>query len=331
MVSEGGERSGEFKTVRRRLDSVEVKPTEERAPAQREEKPRAVPPPVPRGRDRGEIRPTSNPVAPRPIPTTEPPREDPVVFQSDTPVGDLTAGANTVVDACGGCSEGAVMICGNRWALYSGDGGASFADVPLGSAFDMNPSPGIRGNPAGDQVIHYIPEIDRFVWVLLYYPEAGGLNAFSFALASPSDLAASAGRSGWYRSDVPSTFLGLGANWMDFPDVSVTGEHLYISVCSAMGTSTNGFVVARIPLGQLQVPGSFNCEFTNLADSNGMTHGRLVQETHGQAVWAAHADTNTLRVFAWPDGSGSYSWRDIDVQQWSGDDYVSMTPPIPAS
>jgi hypothetical protein len=97
-----------------------------------------------------------------------------------------------------------------------------------------------------------------------------------------------------------------------------------------MGTTTNGFVVARIPLAQLGSPSTIDVEWTNVADSDGMTHGRLVQEARDQAIWATHVDTNTLRVFTWPAGGG-FSWRDIDVQQWSRNDYSSLTPPVPAN
>jgi hypothetical protein len=334
MVSDNDARSGEGKVRRRELTSEEVVPTEERPPVRPEAKPEAVPPPVPRGKSEADIEPTSDPVTPRPVRPprpTEPPRDDPVVFETDTPVGDVTPTANTVVDACGGASGRAVMVCGNLWALYSDDAGATFVDVPLGSAFEMSAQAGVRGDPAGDQVIHYIPAIDRFVWVMLYYPEAGGLNAFGLALAKPSDLAASAGRSGWYRWTFPSTFFDLGANFMDFPDLAVTEEHLYLSFSSAMGSSTNGFVVARIRLEELDGSGSIGVEFTDLADSNGMFHGRLVQEPRGQAIWAAHVDTDTLRVFTWPDNDATTSWRDIDVQPWPIDDYTSMTPPVPSS
>lgn len=340
MASDQGKGPGQIKTIRRRLEGTDVKPTAERPPARKQEKPEAAPPPVPRGRRDGDIRPTSDPT--NPVSPTKPPKEeDPVVFETDTPVGGFTTDGNLVVDACGGCNEGAVMMCGNRWALYSNNAGANFVDVPLGSAFDMTATvPGVRGEPAGDQVIHYVPAIDRFIWLLLYYPEAGGLNSFSIAVAKPSDLAASGGQTGWHRWDFTSTFLGLGSNFIDFPDLAVTGDHLYISACSAMGTTTNGFVVSRVPLNQLASGGTIDVFSTDLADSNGMSHGRLVQNSNGQAVWATHVDANTLRVFNWPTGAAEPSVRDIDVQQWPWeidaqgnklDVFRSMTPPIPAN
>lgn len=332
----GGEGKGEGGSSQRKLRPVKIEPSDERPIPSREEKPDRVPPPVPPGRKQGEIRPTNDPFEPQPTPTTGPPRgEDPVIFGQDTPVGELTPNANLVVDACGAESESAVMITGNLWCLFSGDGGASFKDVPLGNVFDMQARPGRHGLPAGDQVVIYIREIDRFAWLLLYYPEVVSAteehSTYALALASPSDLTRSDGRSGWYVWEFDSTFLGLGDNSMDFPDLAITNQNLYISASSALGGFTNGYVVARIPIGQLSAPGTIDIGFTNLADSNGMTHGRLAQETRTAGIWTHHLDTNTLRVFDWADGNANFGWRDIDIQQWSLADYVSMTPPIPHS
>ena len=135
----------------------------------------------------------------------------------------------------------------------------------------------------------------------------------------------------------------LGANFMDFPDLTITDDFLYISVCPAKGANKIGFLAARIALNQLVGPGRIHFEFTDFATRDDrMFEGRLVQNAHGQAIWAAHVDTHAT-VFNWPMAArrlrSENSCPDVVRAPRSGPTdppgipipIKSMTPPVPAT
>jgi hypothetical protein len=94
-----------------------------------------------------------------------------------------------------------VFYTGNWYAAMSSDGGASFRYVDPFNSFP---------NPEGmefccDQVVHYVPSIDTFVWLMQYTEKPGGGNIQRLAFAKTADVAQ--GR--WRLYDIDSESLGI--------------------------------------------------------------------------------------------------------------------------
>jgi hypothetical protein len=88
----------------------------------------------------------------------------------------------------------------------------------------------------------------------------------------------------------------------------------------------SGLLVARLPLAQIRDRVTVNLNFTNPADSAVAYGCHVTQNAGNEVFWAGHNSTSQMRVFRWPENSGSYSWRDVNINSWSNTDYTSQAP-----
>jgi len=252
-----------------------------------------------------------------------------VEFVVDTPFGRVVTFTGIPPDMSGASSENVVFVSGNTFAAFSTDGGINFTALDPTTIFPSAPSFDAAGNPLDnglccDQVIQYEPEIDRFIWLQQFCGTGAnclqGINMLRIAAASPVDIANSNGTA-WTYWDFRSAAFGL-AGAMDYPDMSLGNSRLNISV-DAVGV---GLLVFRIPLSEIAAGAAVNFDFTNPADSVNAYGGHLSQNTGDELYWAGHINTSRMRVFSLPESSGTYSWRDIDINSWPNADYSSLAP-----
>lgn len=275
-----------------------------------------------------------------------------VSFGKDTPFGRNNGG--TPVDPSGASGVGAnaanvVLTTGNTYASVSVDGGQTFTNlnpfcmfgyISCDAAGNQIGSPLVDGNLCCDQVIHYAPSINRFIWLMQTWPtnwvnggnrsNPSGNNRLRIVVVSPDDVRswATGGASSWLVFDLTTAGLGLtGANdWLDYPDLSIGNNSLYVSV-DKLGSGNGGLLVARIPLNQLSAAGTINYRYTNPSDINGRAHGSHLMQNPGDSIfWAGHNATNKLTVFNWPESSNNFAWRDVNINSYSNTDYSSNTP-----
>ena len=220
-----------------------------------------------------------------------------------------------------------VIATGNLYVKYSTDGGDTFTTINnLSTVFGDNPD----GGYCCDQVMHYVPSIDRIVWLIQTNQPTdakgnpNGPNALRIAWARPSDVVANF-NTAWIWVDIRSSFLGFGNDWLDFPDLSTSGGFLYASVDDV---TRGGLVVARISFADLAKPGggSITVEWTDPANGQEAYASHLVQNAGGTMHWAGHVSTSKLRVVSWPDNSSQYSWNDFEHNSYSTSDYTSKAP-----
>jgi hypothetical protein len=280
-----------------------------------------------------------------------------VSFGRNTPFG---GGTGTPVDPSGasgttGNGQDVVLTTGNTYASVSVDGGQTFTNINPFCMFGYtncdaagNPTgtPLVDGNLCCDQVVQYIPAINRFVWLMQSWPSGwingvrvnamnqpipSGNNRLRIVVVSPDDVRswATGGGSSWLVLDLTTATLGLtGANdWMDYPDMSVGNNFLYVSV-DRLGSGT-GLIVARIPLNQLSSAGTVNIGYTGPGDINGRAHGSHLTQNPGDTMfWAGHNTNKKLTIFDMPENSNRFGWRDVDINSYSNStsDYSSTTP-----
>ena len=251
-----------------------------------------------------------------------------VVFHTDTPFGDLVSGGDPP-DMSGASSENVVLATGNTYAVLSTDGGNTFTLLDPTTIFPSGPTFDAGGNLlAGglccDQVIQYAPEFDLFIWFMQFTATGPGplqgINKLRIAAATAEEVRSSGGTA-WTYWDFFSADFGQTVV-LDYPDMLIGHSMLNVSI-DAVGV---GFLVFRIPLAELAAGGTVNFGFTNPSDSAVAYGGHVSQNTGDTVFWAGHNSTSQLRVFAWPEASGSYSWVDIDINSWLNTDYSSKAP-----
>ncbi len=226
-----------------------------------------------------------------------------------------------------GSSSNVVLATGNLYMKYSINGGQSFTTINnLSTVFGDQPD----GGYCCDQVVHYIPSIDRFVWLIQTNQKTDSqgnvtaANSDRVAWAKPADIVNNF-YTAWTWFDVSSTFLGLGNDALDYPDVSTSNGNLYISTDD---TAVNGLVVSRITYADLQLPAgsTITWRFTHPHDATMAMGSHLTQNAGATMYWAGHNTTSSMRVFAWSDSSTSYSWTDVKNTSYSTSDYTSEAP-----
>jgi hypothetical protein len=211
-----------------------------------------------------------------------------------------------------------VLYTGNWYAAFSTDSGKSFQFLDPFKAFPNPPNLVF----CCDQVVNYIASIDTFVWLLQYGPQSGpdADNIQRLAFAKTADVAA--GR--WRLFDITTKALGVPGQFLDFPDLAVGANSLYVTtnVFTPQGTSA-GAAVVRIPIASIAAGQPTAQRFV----SKDLNSFRVVQNSKTTAFFAAHSDTSTLSVFTWPEGDAQPTSNNVGVARWiGGQGYQSRTP-----
>lgn len=273
---------------------------------------------------------------------------DPVVFGKYTNYGKVATPLSTIAADISGAESGSIVLAtGNWYAAYSTDGGGTFTSVDPTTIFDNTADGGF----CCDQIVQYVPSIDRFIWLMQFSTGANGKNRLRIASASPETVASSKCTS-WTYWDLTSDALGIttttadataGNHWLDYPNMSVGTNSLYISVDNVgnggASPPTGGRIIVRIPLSDIAAAGTINFRYTNWSNCGSAYGSHVTQNTGDEAYWAGNKNNSTLQVFNWNEGSTSYSWRDVGVNNWpngtltstavDGNDWLSKAASFP--
>jgi hypothetical protein len=234
-----------------------------------------------------------------------------------------------------GADSGRIVLETGNWKSYgavSRDGGASFSLLdpttifPSGPAFTTIHGRRVRldGGMCCDQVVQYVPQINRFIWLMQFSGTGGGTtgtNKLRIAAATPAVVA---GGGSWTYWDLTSATFGLpGSNPnMDYPDLAVGTNSLFVSVDNVGA----GLLVMRIPLSQIAASSAINIGYTTPSDSGTAYGGHLTQNVGDTAYWAGHVDNRTMRIFSMKDSEGVYRWRDVGINSWCNGNNSSSVP-----
>jgi hypothetical protein len=276
---------------------------------------------------------------------------DPVVFGKYTNYGNVAAPLSAVAADVSGAESGSVVLASGNWyAAYSTDGGSTFTTVDPTTVFDNTADGGF----CCDQIVQYVPSIDRFIWLMQFKSGANGKNRLRIASASPETVSSSKCTS-WTYWDLTSDALGVVTtaadaalakpiHWMDYPNMSVGNKFLYLSVDNVgnggASPPTGGRIVVRVSLSDIAAGGTINFSYTDWSKAGIAYGGHVTQNTGDEAYWAGNRNNSTLQVFNWNENSGSYSWRDVGVNNWpngtitstakDGNDWLAFDNGFPA-
>jgi hypothetical protein len=228
-----------------------------------------------------------------------------------------------------------VFLTGNTYALLSTNGGTSFTKLDPTTFFNTN----FDGGLCCDQVVQYIPQINRFVWLMQFWPvqlsdsngkplfdgngkAIKGKNRIRIATASPSQVASSGGKLWTYWDLTSYGTFNAGNAWMDYPDMSYTNDYLHVSI----DMQGSGLFVIRAPLSEIQAGTTLHLRYTDPANGSVAFGSHLTQDSTDAAYWFGQVSTSSLRIFEWPDNSNSYSWRTLNVNSWNNSSYQTLAP-----
>jgi hypothetical protein len=232
-----------------------------------------------------------------------------IVFDANDGVG--FTGSSTTAEPSGATGGGVIFVTTNWSAAYSIDGGTSFTPLDPTTIFP-NDAVGF----CCDQVVQYIPSINRFIWLL----QGGKFGGYRLASASPADIINSGGTAWTYWNLTPNVF-GACASF-DYPDMSLGNNQLYMSwdACS-------GLEVVRTSFAGIQAGGTITVEFTDPANGPMAWGSHLMQDTGDEIFWAGHNNNKNMRVFSLQEGSNTYFWRDVGISSWANNTpLTSLTP-----
>jgi hypothetical protein len=225
--------------------------------------------------------------------------------------------ASNVGEPSVAANEQVVVYTGNWYAAVSSDGGTTFKYIDPATAFKASDPP--NSSFCCDQIVHYIPQIDTFVWLLQYGNPAESDNIQRLAFAKTSD--ASQGR--WRLFDITTNFLGVPGAFLDFPDLAVGANFLYVTTNIFPGANRPGSAVVRIPLASIQ---SGQVAATRFVSTDFQSF-RVAQNCGTTAFFAAHQDTSTLALFSWEETQDTPTRSSVGVARWiGGNGYMSRTP-----
>jgi hypothetical protein len=210
-----------------------------------------------------------------------------------------------------------VLYTGNWYAAVSTDGGTTFKFIDPNSMAQPTDPQGVTF--CCDQVVNYMPSIDTFMWLMQYGPSTGD-NIQRLAFARTADV--KAGK--WQIFDVTTQMLGVPGFFMDFPDLAVGANFVYMTTnCFGPDGNTVGSAVVRIPLNSLTQGNPTVEKFVSME----LFAFRVAQSCRDIAYFAAHRDTSTVAVFSWPENQAAPTSQDVPVARWIGTNgYISRTP-----
>lgn len=255
----------------------------------------------------------------------EPDPSDDLMVNRNAPFGTNTGNPPDVSGASG---SGVVFATANTFGAVSTNDGLTFTTVDPSTIWKDVFSPTkdsagklIDGGLCCDQIVRYLPTIDRFAWFQLFntVPTAKGglINKVRISVARPDDIRTKgvSGPGVWSSWSMTSATFELGENWMDFPDMAVGKNFLYFSVNKV---DTGGFV-ARIPLADLKAGKSLHIDYTAAGVCAKMTRNAFTE------VYWGILSGSSITVYNWREDSDKYSWRTVPLASWSKD-FSSYVP-----
>lgn len=256
---------------------------------------------------------------------------DPVVFTDFDPLGKTSNFSGTPPDMNAARGSNVALLTYNSRVQLTTDGASNWNERNPTTIFPSGPATDSNGNQLDrgfccDQVVQYVPKIDRFIWLMQFCGTGpgsclNGINKLRIASASPQDIINS-NFTAWTYWDLSSATFNLGNTTMDYPDMSVGDNFLYLSSDAV----ASGLFVVRVPLSEIQNSQTIHMGYTNPADGLVPRGGHISQNTGNEVFWAGHNSDSQMRIFSMKEGDNQYFWRDRDINSWNRGAITSIAP-----
>jgi hypothetical protein len=223
--------------------------------------------------------------------------------------------ASHVCEPSAAINGNVVFYTGNWFAAVSVDGGTTFKFVDPYTTFPDPPGMGF----CCDQVVHYVKSIDTFLWLLQYTQDPSGKNIQRIAFATTAKVKTGT----WKFFDITPASLGQGTGvWLDFPDLSISQNMVYMTTNCFKGNNWKASVVTRIKLTSFTT----GVLAATKASSTVSFSLRVAQHCGTTAYFVSHNSTSSIRVYSWKETANAPTSKDIAVASWSAGPYSSIVP-----
>jgi hypothetical protein len=216
---------------------------------------------------------------------------------------DLGANSSSSIDEPSVATDGQNILQTWNWdSAISTNSGANWTYYNPATLF-----PNSYGGWCCDSVATYNSSRNLFIWNLLYLPDANG-GAFRLAVANGASGLATASFHYWDLT--PQQTGGVQGDWYDYPVISLSNNDAYLqaNVFHAGATTSYRTVVMRFSLDTLAATGGLGYNFFNTPGVASITFTNGATAT---MYFAGHLSTSSLRIFSWPENSGTISWNDV--------------------
>ena len=241
------------------------------------------------------------------------------------PLSATTAGTSLVGEPSLAANDQLILFTGNWYVARSADRGATWEGFDPGDYFPENPPTAF----CCDQTVLYVPHHDLFVWLLQYAKSTTG-NTLRLAVKRGSEPL-DAGE--WFTWDLspPDIDEEWTYEWFDYNHLAATNEHLFVgsNVFGLAGKKIFRSVILRFPfdslLRSIDNGEPLDCSVITETDSGSL---RCTLGAHDTMYIAGQRDTQSIRVFAWPDSDEDATAHDIPVSEWIDgiDGYSAPSP-----
>jgi hypothetical protein len=215
---------------------------------------------------------------------------------------DLGSGAGSIINEPSHASlpNSVVLETWNWYAGISQNNGTSWTYYNPATLF-----PNSYAGYCCDQVAYYDQNHDITIWILQYSPNVTGTNGIRLAWAKGSAAVASA--SFCYTTFTPQQLGNPEGTNYDQPKFARSNNDYYLEITRYGAAS--GSVVIRFAASALTWPSCSGISYSYYVP--GLFSPGFTQRAYDTMYFAAHVDNNTLRVFTWPESSGSITTHDI--------------------
>jgi fibronectin type III domain protein len=213
---------------------------------------------------------------------------------------------------------------GNWYAARSTDSGQSFTYVSPFNTFSS-----VNNGFCCDQIVNYAANQDMMLWALLYsHDSVSGTVRIARAIGG-----AAVANNTWTYYDFNPQQMGFSANnWLDFPNMTVADNYLYITANvfdTVVGCPNqcrfNGSLIWRIRLSDLAAGGMVNFDYFPRTDVGAL---RCTEGAHTTMYWGALLGTSQLRIFRWDDAASNVFFDDVNISSfiWLNRDGLATSP-----
>lgn len=242
---------------------------------------------------------------------------DLIIFKNVALPGSATSGQTSTVGEPSVANDGTqIFFTGNWYAARSLNNAGAWSYINPFTTF-----PSTDGGFCCDQTLIYDPTRDLTVW-LMQYIKKNNTNSLRVVIKK----GAGGGVFDYFYDLKPgSVNPAWAAEWFDYNSAALSNNFVYVTTNSFSGASNTWqrAVVFRIPLDNLAAGGPLSYNFFSTT-SNGSL--RCTQGARETMYFGSHNSLSQMRVFTWPESSGSVTFNDVGVTAWTQGAYSAPGP-----
>lgn len=200
-----------------------------------------------------------------------------------------------------------IFYTGNWFTARSTNGGTGWTyNNPFGDMADF----------CCDQDVIYDANRQIFIWYRQAVKDSNGENYFRLAISRDT-------LTWWYYDIRPTLFSSAWNNqWWDYPHLALSNNYLFLTSNVFNGlsgmTSPSRAILAKVSLDDLANARTiFFLYLEHPFESQGRRTVTPVQGATDTMYFGTHLSNDMMRIYKWPETSGTIFWYDVNIPAWT--------------